>query len=127
LLVVALRRKQVDREHSPERKGPDVTEVLHFEMWCYTTKVPTTRPRHVVTETEEVAQALDDAARRWPEDRANRAKLLLRLVEEGHRAVTDTHEATVRASREAVSRTSGALTGLYGDGYLDLLRKDWPL
>jgi hypothetical protein len=100
--------------------------VLHLEVRCYTTKVPTTRPRHVVTETEAVARALDDAARRWPEDRANRAKLLLHLVEEGHRAVTDTQEATVRASREAVSRTSGALTGLYGDGYLDLLRKDWP-
>jgi hypothetical protein len=49
--------------------------------------MPTTRPRHLITETDQVAKALDDAARRWPEDRHSRARLLLHLVEEGHRAL----------------------------------------
>jgi hypothetical protein len=88
--------------------------------------VPTTRPRHLITETEQVARALDDAATRWPADRDNRAKLLLHLLEEGHRAVVGQQESAVREGRRAVTRTSGALTGLYGDGYLDELRKDWP-
>lgn len=88
--------------------------------------MPTTRPRHVITETEQVARALDDAARRWPADSGNRAKLLLHLVEEGHRAVVGRQESRVRDRREAVARTSGALTGLYGEGYLSGLREDWP-
>ena len=88
--------------------------------------VPTTRPRHVVTESEAVARALDAAARRWPEDRDNRARLLLHLLEEGHRALAEGQERGNQAYREAVARTSGVLTGLYGEGYLDALREDWP-
>ncbi|MDQ6910131.1 MAG: hypothetical protein M3Z84_05000 [Actinomycetota bacterium] len=88
--------------------------------------MPTTRPRHLITESERVAQALDDAARRWPADSHNRAKLLLHLVEEGHRAVVGQQESEVRERRDAVGRTSGALTGLYGEGYLNELREDWP-
>lgn len=88
--------------------------------------MPTTRPRHLITETEHVAQALDDAAKRWPAESGNRAKLLLRLVEEGHRAVLGQQERRLRQRREALARTSGALTGLYGEGYLGELREDWP-
>jgi len=88
--------------------------------------MPTTRPRHLITESEQVAQALDDAARRWPGDCGNRAKLLLHLVEEGHRAVVGQQENEVRERRNAVSRTSGALTGLFGEDYLNELREDWP-
>lgn len=73
-----------------------------------------------------MARALDDAARRWPGDSGNRAKLLLHLVEKGHRAVVEERERTDDARLHAVASTSGALTGLYGEGYLDALREDWP-
>jgi len=89
--------------------------------------MPTTRRRHLITETEQVALALDDAAKRWPAESGNRAKLLLHLVEEGHRAVVEHQESSLRERREAVARTSGALTGLYGTDYLDELRADWPM
>lgn len=88
--------------------------------------MPTSRPRHVITETDPVASALDDAAKRWPADRGNRAKLLLRLVKEGHRAVVDENASAIARRREAVARTSGALTGLYGENYRDDVRADWP-
>jgi hypothetical protein len=88
--------------------------------------MPTIRPRHVITETEELVRALDDAAERWPADSGNRAKLLRHLLEEGHRAVVQEHEHLVRERREAVARTSGALTGYYGERYLSELREDWP-
>lgn len=80
----------------------------------------------MITETAEVARALDDAARRWPEDKQDRRRLLLRLVEEGHRAALEHHDAHVGERRDAVTRTGGALTGLYGAGYLTELRQDWP-
>ena len=88
--------------------------------------MPTTRRRHLITETDQVAQALDDAAKHWPAERENRAKLLLHLLEEGHRSVVGHRESAIRERREAVARTSGALTGDYGEGYLDTLREEWP-
>ncbi len=39
--------------------------------------MPTTRPRHPVTETDEIAAILDEASRRWP---GVRRSLLIRLV-----------------------------------------------
>jgi hypothetical protein len=88
--------------------------------------MPTTRRRHVITETDQIVRALDAAARRWPADSGNRAKLLARLVEEGHQAVVGQRERDANARRDAVARTSGVLTGVYGDGYLAELREDWP-
>ena len=88
--------------------------------------MPTTRPRHVITETDNVTRALDDAAKRWPAEGNNRSRLLLRLVEEGHRAVTREHEQLVAQRRDAIERVSGSLTGVYGADYLKELRKDWP-
>jgi hypothetical protein len=88
--------------------------------------VPTTRRRHFVTETDAVAAALDDAAVRWPEDRDNRAKLLLRLVEAGHRSVLDAHDEELAARRAGIESAIGALSGMYEPGYLEELRKDWP-
>lgn len=80
----------------------------------------------MITETDQVAQALDDASRRWPEERDNRPRLLLRLLQEGHRAVTVERRHLADDRRRAVAETSGVLTGVYGDNYLDDLRADWP-
>ena len=88
--------------------------------------MPTTRPRHLITETDPVARALDDAAKRWPEDRDSRAKLLLHLIEEGHQALVEEAGQLREARLAAIQRTSGALTGTYQAGYLEQLREDWP-
>jgi hypothetical protein len=80
----------------------------------------------VLTETDQLARALDDAAKRWPEEAGNRPRLLLRLLDEGHRAVVRDRRRTIRDHERAVASTSGALTGMYGAGYLDELRADWP-
>ena len=88
--------------------------------------MPTSRRRHVITETDQVAVAIDDAARRWPQEHGNRPRLLLRLLEEGHRAVTAQRQEFAASRRGAVAVTSGALTDAYDEGYLDRLREDWP-
>jgi hypothetical protein len=80
----------------------------------------------MITESEQVAQALDDAAKRWPADRGNRSKLLLRLLAEGHQAVLAQRARDSATRRDAVVRTRGALTGVFGEGYLGALREDWP-
>jgi hypothetical protein len=88
--------------------------------------VPTSRPRHSLTETDEVARALADAARRWPEDRRSPSRLLLRLVQEGHRAIRGELGEDDADRRSAILASAGTLTGSYPDGYLADLRSDWP-
>ena len=86
--------------------------------------MPTTRPRHFVTETDDLAVALDEAARRWPD--LSRAQLLVRLALEGHRAAQQARDERRRRRLEAIRTHSGCLTGVYGADYLKRLREDWP-
>lgn len=87
--------------------------------------MPTTRPRHLVTETDDLAVALDEAAQRWPG--LSRPQLLARLALEGHRAALEDQGDRRRRRLEAIRRHSGALTGAYGAGYLERLHDEWPL
>lgn len=80
----------------------------------------------MITETDEVARALDAAAEEWPEDRDHRSRLVLHLLEEGGRAVGDRHRRAAEERAAAVERTSGLLTGAYERDYLKRLRRDWP-
>ena len=82
--------------------------------------MPTGRPRHTLTETDEITAALADATARWPG--LPPTELLKRLVAEGHAAL----RASLEAERATVADTSGALTGIYQAGDLDALRQDWP-
>jgi hypothetical protein len=85
--------------------------------------VPTTPPTLTVTETHELAEALDAAAARWPEV-GSRRELLLRLVEQGRIVVE--RDLELERRRTAIRRSAGALTGVYESGYLERLRDDWP-
>ena len=87
--------------------------------------MPTTRARHTITETDDVAAALDLAAARWPEVRSRR-ELLLRLVEQGRAVIDRDRDDAAARRREAIRRTSGALTGDFEPEYLERLRADWP-
>lgn len=80
----------------------------------------------MITETDDVARALDEAARQWPEDRDARARLILRLVGLGHETLQERKADAARRRREAGRRTKGMLTGVYGPDYLSRLREDWP-
>jgi hypothetical protein len=88
--------------------------------------MPTSRPRHLITETDEVERAIDDAAERWPADAGRRARLLVHLIEEGHRAVLQERDQRLEERRRAIRETSGILTGVYPSDYLKKLREEWP-
>ena len=83
--------------------------------------MPTARPRHTLTETDDIAAALDDAALAWPELRGDRGALLRKLVEAGR--------ATVHVDggvRALLAEAAGAATGAYPrDARADLL-DEWP-
>lgn len=86
--------------------------------------MPTDRPRLTITETDDVAEAIDLAAERWPET-PSRRELLLRLVEQGRNVIERERDEKAARRREAIRRTSGTLTGAYEPDYLERLRDDW--
>lgn len=86
--------------------------------------MPTTRPRHQVTETDELAAALDEAAARWPG--LSRGQLITRLALEGHRATVVRQHQRRSARIQALRRHSGSLTGVYPPRHLEALREEWP-
>lgn len=80
----------------------------------------------MITETDDVAQGLDTAARIWPELRDDRAALLRRVVERGVESVE--RDADERRARRlaAIRETSGSLAGVYRPNEAQLLREEWP-
>ena len=82
--------------------------------------MPTVRPRHTLTETDAIANALDAAAIAWPELRGDRAALLRKLVEAGG--------ATVRGggARAVIRDAAGAASGTYPRDARAGLLAEWP-
>lgn len=74
----------------------------------------------MITETDEVAEALKVAAARWPGEPPT--ELLKHLLAEGTNVLRNSREA----ERAAIRESAGALAGVYQVGYLKELRQDWP-
>lgn len=98
--------------------------MCHLTPRWYTFRVPTTRPRHQVTETPAVARALDRAAKRWPEE--SRSRLLVRLVEAAGDMLANDESADQQDHRSAVLASAGRYAEAFGPDYLADLRADWP-
>jgi hypothetical protein len=78
--------------------------------------MPTTRPRHPVTETDDIAEILDEAARRWPD--TPRSRLIQRVLADwaaGGRSPT-----ARAAARRALTGALPGSAGLYDR------REEWP-
>lgn len=101
------------------------SQVLHLFSRCYTPAVPTARPRHMITETDEIARAIDAAARRWPDSASNRAELLRLLVMTSDVALEQEREAR-RTQRTAAIRHLASIGIANPPGWPESLRDEWP-
>jgi hypothetical protein len=86
--------------------------------------MPTSRPRYQVTETPEVARALDRAAKRWPGE--PRSRLLVLLVEVAGGVLADDEHVDVSSHQSAVLASAGRYAEAFSPNYLADLRADWP-
>jgi hypothetical protein len=75
----------------------------------------------MLTETDEIAAALDDASLAWPELRGDRGALLRKLVEAGRESIRV--EGGVHA---VLSEAAGAATGAYPRDARAELLAEWP-
>ena len=83
--------------------------------------MPTTRPRYMITETDDLAAALDAAAGRWPD--LSRPQLLVRLA---LAAAEPLSAENMRERRLAALERLASGEFAYPPGYLAELREDWP-
>ena len=77
--------------------------------------MPTSRPRHMVTETPEIAAALDGAARRWPQVQS-RGALLAMLAVEGGRLLSEGVGEALSRRRTLIAAHAGEFAEVYGAG-----------
>ena len=88
--------------------------------------MPTTNRRHAVTETDDIAGALEMAARIWPDLADKPGALLRRLILTGRDTLAHNRDTAVETRRQAINGTAGQLDGVFGPKYLRDLREDWP-
>ena len=86
--------------------------------------MPTIRQRHILTETDDIAEAIDVGATLYPGE--SRADVLRHLVHLGAETIAETIAERQDGHRRAVVDNAGRHPGLYPAGYLDELREDWP-
>jgi hypothetical protein len=85
--------------------------------------MPTARHRYQITETDEVAHALDAAERRWPGE--PRSRLIVRLITENGETGEVSESETARRIA-AVEAIAGTFPGLSNPSLLKELRDEWP-
>lgn len=88
--------------------------------------MPTTRPRHMITETPEIETAIDDAALAWPELADDRAALLRRLIAEGRDVAHAIWADRLSQRRAAIRESSGMFTGMWPADVVQQMRDEWP-
>lgn len=82
--------------------------------------MPTTRARHLLTETDDIAAAIETAIERYPHE--TRAGALRRLVLAGADALASEQQR----HRATVLHHAAGFPGVYRRGELDELREEWP-
>lgn len=75
----------------------------------------------MLTETDEIARAVNDAALVWPELRGDRAALVRKLVMTGHASLGSRGGVS-----ELVRNAAGAATGAYPRNARAELLAEWP-
>jgi hypothetical protein len=79
-----------------------------------------------VTETDDIAGALEIAAEIWPDLADKPGALVRRLILVGRDTLAHDRDTAAEKRREVVDETAGELAGVFGPKYLRRLREDWP-
>ncbi len=84
--------------------------------------MPTTRLRHQVTETDDIAAAVEAGLQEWPH--LSRSDVIRELILKGAESLNLTAVERVLAVELALKELA-ALNVRYPKGYLEDIRKDW--
>jgi hypothetical protein len=80
----------------------------------------------MITESDALAKAIDEAANLWPDIADERAEILRRLIERGIESVETEVNEKLEARRKAIRELAGSMSGVWPENYLEELRSEWP-
>ena len=87
--------------------------------------MPANQITHMITETDQLSNALDLASRLWPELKGERAALLRKLISLGIGAMEDESETNLKLRLAALSNVSDSLSGMW-PGFREEQLSQWP-
>ena len=88
--------------------------------------MPTTRPRHMLTETEQVLSALAVAEQAWPELKGDKPALLKNLIAAGKKAIEDTAQAARNKRIAQITAVAGSMPETWPSNWRADLLDEWP-
>ena len=93
---------------------------------CYTRRMPTTRLRHMITETDLISAAVDKGAAAWPELQGNRTQILKRLIEVGSVAIDSDKSQRIANRLEAIESATKIFKDVWPENWRDEMNDQWP-
>ncbi|MDR1393309.1 MAG: hypothetical protein LBJ62_05000 [Bifidobacteriaceae bacterium] len=87
--------------------------------------MPTSLPRHAITETPEIAAAIDSGHAEWPSV-SSRAEIVRRLILEGSGAIRRRHHGRKASHAKAVEQWAGSTPGVFPPDAVTALHGEWP-
>ena len=88
--------------------------------------MPTARPRHMITESDDLSLALDRAAALWPELADNRTALLRRILEQGMLVMNTRASERLATRATTIAEIEREFDDLWPEGWLDQMKSEWP-
>ena len=88
--------------------------------------MPTTRPRHMITETDQLSEALSQAAKLWPELSGQRTLLLRKVLEVGIETIEQEATQKTKSRIAGVEKLAGSMPGVWPANWKQELAEDWP-
>lgn len=80
----------------------------------------------MITETDRLSAAIDQAAVLWPELAEKRTLLLRKVLDIGVEQVEQSAAALTNARQSQISRVAGSLDNVWPESWREELAADWP-
>ena len=80
----------------------------------------------MITESDQLAEALDLAAKIYPDLRDERAELLRCLIERGIQSLDSEYTEKVESRKNAIREVAGSLSGVWPADWREQMRAEWP-
>lgn len=80
----------------------------------------------MITETDQLSDALSQAAKLWPELAGQRTLLLRKVLEVGIEAIEQEASQKTKTRIASVEKLAGSMTGVWPANWKKELAEDWP-
>jgi len=80
----------------------------------------------MITESNRLSGALDEAALLWPEAKNDRGALLRKILDTGITAIEEEHKKRTQQRLDAVTQVAGSMPGVWPAHWREDLRDEWP-